>query len=211
MALAAGLILIFLARLDWSLVAFRLAVVNSFILFLWIFLPFSHPGRIVLTLGPLSATREGLLYALAITIKSNTIILAAMALLSTSTFFALVHALRHLKVPDKLVHMFFFTFRYFFVIHQEYLRLRAAMRVRCFRPGTNLHTYRSLGWLLGMLLVRSYDRSERVYQAMLCRGFKGRFWLLEHFHYHGRDLIFLGLMVLFTATLAVGQWTDLGR
>ena len=64
---------------------------------------------------------------------------------------------------DKLVHLFFFTFRYFQVIHQEYLRLRAAMRIRCFQPGTNGHTYRMLAYLLGMLLVRSYDRGQRLW------------------------------------------------
>lgn len=210
-SLAGGLLLVLLARLDLALAAVRLAIVNGFVLFLWLFLPFSHPGPTVFTLGPLAASREGLDLALAITIKSNAIILAALALLSTSTVFALVHALRHFRVPDKLVNLFFFTFRYFHVIHQEYLRLRAAMRVRCFRPGTNLHTYRSLAFLVGMLLVRSFDRSERVYQAMLCRGFKGRFWILDHFHFHGRDYVFLGVMIVYAALLAVGQWTNICR
>ncbi len=208
-ALSAGFALILLARLDWRKVTYRLAVVNGFILFLWLFLPFSHPGQPVFQLGPLTATREGLLYSLILTIKSNAVILAIMALLSTTTIFATVHALRHLKTPDKLVHLFFFTFRYFQVIHEEYLRLRAAMRIRCFHPGTNRHTYRSLAYLLGMLLVRSFDRSERVYQAMLCRGYQGRFWLLSHFHLHGRDLVFLSLSLTFSLLLAVAQWSNL--
>ncbi len=207
--LGASILLILLARLSWGLVLTRLAIVNTFIIFLWLFLPFSHPGQPVFHLGPLTASKEGLAYALAITIKSNGIILAIIALLSTSTFFSLIHALRHLKAPDKLVHLFFFTFRYFQVIHQEYLRLRAAMRVRCFRPRSNMHTYRSLAYLIGMLLVRSYDRSERVYQAMLCRGYHGKFWILDHFHLHGRDVVFLILMTIFNLILAVGQWTNL--
>ena len=207
--LATGAVLVLLARLPARLVVIRLAMVNTFILFLWVFLPFSHPGEAVFRLGPLTATREGLDYALAITVKSNAIILAVMALLGTSTLSSLIHALRHFKVPDKLVHLFFFTFRYFQVIHQEYLRLRAAMRVRCFQAKTTLHTYRSLGYLVGMVLVRSFDRSDRVHQAMVCRGYDGRFWVLDHFHLHDRDLVFLAVMMAVNLFLAVAQWTNL--
>ena len=181
-ALAASLILVALGRLDIKIVLVRLAIVNTFVFFLWVFLPFSQGGREVFHLGPLTAGTDGIYLALAITIKSNAIILAIMALLGTSTFNSLVHALRHLKMPDKLVHLFFFTFRYFQVIHQEYTRLRAAMKVRCFRPGNNLHTYRSMAYLVGMLLVKSSDRAERVHQAMLCRGYQGKLWVLDHFH-----------------------------
>ncbi|MFW5792080.1 MAG: energy-coupling factor transporter transmembrane component T family protein, partial [Desulfohalobiaceae bacterium] len=88
-------------------------------------------------------------------------------------------------------------------IEQEYLRLRRAMKTRAFRPRTNLHTYRSYGHLLGMLFVRSFDRAERVHQAMRCRGFKGRFYSLTEFSLTSRDVVFgLACMVL-TATLIV--------
>jgi len=210
-ALAVSALLVGLARLSGRRVLVRLALVNVFVLLLWFFLPFSHPGQVLFRLGPLEATREGMLLTLAITLKSNAIILAVIALLATSTVFSLVHALRHLKVPDKLVNLSFFTFRYFQVIHREYLRLRAAMRVRCFRPRTDRHTYRSLAYLVGMLLVRSFDRSERVYQAMLCRGYQGRFWILDHFSLQRRDLVFLGGIALFTLAMAAGQWSTLLR
>lgn len=206
LGLAGSVALCALARLGFKDVLTRLALVNSFILFLWFFLPFSHPGRVVFELGPFKATEEGFFYTLTITLKSNAIILTLISLIATSTVFSLVHALRHLKAPDKLVHLFFFTFRYFQVIHGEYHRLRDAMRVRCFRPGTNMHTYRSLAYLVGMLLVRSFDRAERVHQAMLCRGYQGKFWLLDHFHSERRDAVFLAIMLGFTLILALGPW-----
>lgn len=208
--LAGSIVLLLLARLPVIQVARRLAVVNVFIVFIWFFLPFSYPGRPVFDIGPFTATREGIWYALNITIKSNAILLVIISLLTTSPVFALVHALRHLYVPDKLVNLFFFTFRYFQVIHQEYHRLRDAMRVRCFHGHkTSMHTYRSLSYLVGMLLVRSFDRSERVYQAMLCRGYKGRFWILDHFSIQRRDLVFLGFVLCYVSGLAVLQWTNL--
>ena len=209
LALAAGAILVLLAGLNFHQVGRRLFVVNTFVLLLWIVLPFSYPGEAVFSIGPLAATREGLLYALAITIKSNAIILTIIALLATSPVFSLVHALTHLKAPMKLVQLLFFTFRYFHVMHQEYQRLRKAMRIRCFTARTDLHTYRSLAYLVGMLLVRSFDRSERVYQAMICRGFHGEFWVLDHFSLRGRDMIFLAIMIAFILFLSTVQWTNL--
>ena len=80
------------------------------------------------------------------------------------------HALGHLHVPRKLAHLLLFTVRYLDVLDREYRRLRAAMKVRSFRPRMSLHTYRAYGYLVGMLLVRSFDRSERMLAAMKCRG-----------------------------------------
>jgi cobalt/nickel transport system permease protein len=199
--LPAGLIVC--ARLDLHRVLIRLAIVNSFILFLWLFLPFTTPGETIYTLGPLSVQREGIHHALLITLKSNSIILMVLALLGTSQIFTLVHALSHLLVPDKLVHLFFFCFRYIHVIHEEYHRLMNAMRIRGFRPRTDMHTYRSYAYLVGMLLVRSFDRSQRVLQAMKCRGFKGKFFILHHYEMKRHDYAMAGSSLAFSALIWV--------
>ncbi|RLB04429.1 MAG: cobalt ECF transporter T component CbiQ, partial [Deltaproteobacteria bacterium] len=110
-------ILVFWARLPSRTVFKRLLVVNGFVIFLWFILPFSYDGKELISLGPLVATDVGVYQVLKITIKSNAIIMCLMALLSTSPTFMLVHALHHLKVPSKLVHLFFFTYRYIHVIY----------------------------------------------------------------------------------------------
>jgi len=213
LSLLTAAVLTGLARLSLTKVINRLLLVNTFILLLWFILPFSFPATgadpPVFILGPLSASREGVLLALGITVKSNAIVLMLIALLATSNIFNLVHALVHLKAPEKLVQLLFFTFRYFHVMHQEYLKLRAAMRVRGFQAGTNMHTYKSLAYLAGMLLIRSLDRSERVHQAMLCRGFDGRFWVLDHFRFKPRDWVFLAVMTGLILWLGLGQWSSL--
>lgn len=201
-----SLIVIAMARLKIREVFYRLLVVNGFILLLWIFLPFTFPGDTLFSIGRLTASREGVIYSLLITIKSNTIILSCIALIATSSITTLVHAMRHLYVPDKLVHLFFFCYRYIHVIHLEYTRLLNAMRIRCFTPKTNIHTYRTYAHLVAMLLLKSYDRSERVYNAMLCRGFKGNFWMLDHFSLKGSDLISGTVMLLYIVGLVFLQW-----
>jgi cobalt/nickel transport system permease protein len=64
------------------------------------------------------------------------------------------------------------------------------MKTRGFRPRLSSHTYRTIGYLVGMLLVRSLDRSERVMAAMKCRGFRGQFYLLDHFAFSRWDIWF---------------------
>jgi cobalt/nickel transport system permease protein len=64
-----------------------------------------------------------------------------------------------------------------------------------------------LGYLVGMLLVRSLDRSERIVRAMKCRGFRGRFYLLDHFHFSAGDVRFAAAWLLTLAVLSVLEWT----
>ncbi len=202
-ALVFPIVLIGVARINLGRVLSRLAVVNAFVLFLWLFLPFTFPGEVLYSLGPLEIHREGLLYALLITLKSNAIVLMVIALLGTSPIFNLVHALSHMGVPDKLVHIFFFCFRYVHVIHEEYHRLATAMKIRGFKPKSDIHTYRAYAYLVGMILVGSFDRSKRILAAMKCRGFSGRFYILHHYEMKRFDYLMAISSVVFSAALLV--------
>ncbi len=205
-ALGFAFILLMIARLSFREVFWRLAVVNGFVLFLWVFLPWTVPGQELFTFGPITGSREGVLLAGAITLKSNAILIAFIVLLSSSSPFTLFHALSHLRMPGKIVHLFFFCYRYIFVIQSEYKRLRTAMKMRAFQPGTNLHTYRSFAYLVGMLLVKSFDRSERVYQAMLCRGFQGEYPTLVNFYVKRLDILYGIGMFCMLLTMFIIEW-----
>ena len=206
LGLVFAIFLVALARLNPKQVLTRLLIVNTFVAFLWIFLPFTFPGKPLFSIWGLQISRQGIETCIEITIKSNAIVLASMALLSTSTVFGLVHGLHHLRVPNKLVHLFFFSFRYIHVIHMEYHKIIDAMKARGFEPDTSLKTYRAYAYLIGTLFLKSSERSKRVYEAMICRGFDGTFWVFQHFSFRKRDLlalIFMGIYVLF---LAFMQW-----
>lgn len=196
------LVFLALARLPLKKLALRFAVVNGFIFFLWLIIPFTTKGGPVFHIGPLVATDAGLRLALLITLKSNAIIGCVLWGLATSRIFDLAHSLMHLKVPGRLVHLIFLTHRYLFVVQGEFKRLRTAMKVRGFSPGTNLHTYKSYANLVGMLLVNSFDRSERVYQAMKLRGYEeGELWLLKHFHFGRADAAVILVSILYIGGL----------
>lgn len=187
--IALGLVL--LARLDLATVGRRLSVVFGFLLLLWLILPLTYEGDPVGRLGPLVWHRPGMALAARISLKSFSILAAFTALLATMTVSTLGHALDRMGLPIKLVHLLLMCYRYIFVIEQEYRRLNAAMRIRAFRPRTSLHTYRSYAYLVGMLFVRAAARAERVHQAMLCRGFQGRFHTMARFPKHAGNRLFL--------------------
>jgi cobalt/nickel transport system permease protein len=92
------------------------------------------------------------------------------------------------------------------VIYFEYIRLVNAMKVRCFHPRSDLHTYKAYAHLAGMVMLKSYDRSERVYGVMLCRGFRGKFWVLDHFSLKRGDIISFIIMLIYLTGLGFLQW-----
>lgn len=157
----------------------RLIALEGLMAMILITLPFTIPGETWFQLGPLTASREGALAALTIILKAHSIVLALLALVGGIEPVALGHALSRLRLPDKLVHLFLFTVRYIDVLNDEYRRLRLAMRARAFVARSDRHTWNTLGWLVGMLLVRSLERSRRIMAAMKCRGFHGRLYLLD--------------------------------
>ncbi len=174
-----------------------------FMVMIVILLPFSAPGDALFTIGPLSYSHQGLAEALLIAIKGNAIVLMITALLATMDVVRLGHALRSLKTPDKLAHLFLFTVRYIDLLEHEYQRLRTAMRTRCFCPRMNMHTYRTMAYLVAMLLVRSFERSGRIMAAMKLRGFQGRFYTIHPEHLTARDAWFSGG---FTVALVAMAW-----
>jgi cobalt/nickel transport system permease protein len=208
-AAALGGLLVVLARIPAVPLARRLLRLNSFMAVVFVLVPVTYPGRPALTIGALTYTMEGLTWCAVLVVKANAIVLAVTALLGTVELFELGHAFEHLRVPDKLIHLFMFTLRYLDVLHHEYENLMRAMKARAFRPRMSRHTYAGYGNLVAMLLVRSLERSERIMAAMKCRGFRSRFHIFRHFEFHKRDLVFasLGVAVL----IALGVMEAVGR
>jgi cobalt/nickel transport system permease protein len=201
LSLSTGLLL--LSRMPILRMFKRMAMMDGFIVFMLVLLPFTTPGDPIFTLWGLTASWQGLRQAVEIALTANAVILALMVLVGTMEPVTLGHALHKMRCPETLVHLLMFTIRYIEVLRQEYLRLRAAMKVRGFRPGTNWHTYRSFGYLVGMMLIRAIERSERILNAMKCRGFSGRIRLLQEFTLTRRDHIFAASLLALCLALIV--------
>lgn len=187
----------------------RLIPVNTLILFLWLFLPFTFKGTTLFTLFGWPITREGIEFAAMISVKSNVIMLILIALILSTPIVTIAHAMHELKVPKKIVHLFFFTLRYIHVIHNEYTRVLNSMKIRSFKPKTDFHTYRTYAYMIGMLLIRSLDRAQRVHNAMKCRGFNGTLYSLSNFSIQKTDKITFGIMIFLLSILGIMEWTTI--
>lgn len=183
------------ARLPAGPTLRRVAMMDGFILVMLMLLPFTVPGEAAFWVFGWPASWAGLERAAGIALTANAVVLMLLSLVGSMEPTTLGHALARLRCPESLVHLLLFTVRYIAVVEDEYRRLRRAMKARGFRPRTNGHTLRSLGYLVGMLLVRAMERSERILQAMKCRGFTGRLMLLDDLRYRRRDALF-ALMLL---------------
>ncbi|MFH1075695.1 MAG: cobalt ECF transporter T component CbiQ [Pseudomonadota bacterium] len=205
-ALILGMISVTVACLEVKALVKRLFIINGFILFLWFFLPFTSEGDILFSVGHLNVFSEGVENALLITLKSNAIALICIGLLATSPIPLIIYTLSCMRFPMKLVQLFSFGYRYLHLLHLEFHRLENALKVRCFLPGTNLHTYRTFAYFLASLLLRSYDRSQRVYQAMLCRGFTGVYWMMDELVWRNSDTIGAIIILICIWGMAFLRW-----
>jgi cobalt/nickel transport system permease protein len=148
----------------------RVALETPFLLFA-VFLPLVGGGPRIEVAG-LSLSQEGLWAAWTIVAKATLGVTASVILVSTTEVPHLLRGLGQLRVPAVMVAIAGFMVRYLEVIAGELGRMRTAMAARGYRP-RRLGQARALGMAGGALFVRSYERGERVHQAMLARGFQG--------------------------------------
>lgn len=204
--LVIAVICVLVSRVPFREFRGKMFVLNMFVLMIIGTTPWGSGGETLFRVGDVCSYEwNGLVKALLVGVKANTILLLTMGLTATIDVVTLGHALSHLRVPAKLSHLFMFSVRFLDVIHREYLRLKMAMKVRGFHAGMNLRTYKTLACFAGVLIVRSVDRSERVENAMKCRGFHGDFHLFHHFRLSGADLLFGGVGMIVFIGLAVGE------
>jgi cobalt/nickel transport system permease protein len=74
------------------------------------------------------------------------------------------------------------TYRYLFTLWWELTRVRWALATRGFQPRGTRRSHRTLANVIGVSLVRSLERTERIHFALQCRGFEGRLRTMHRFH-----------------------------
>lgn len=179
LALAAAVVSVALARIPFRYPLRRLAAMGTFLAMFLVVMPVTAPARMGDTvvvfehLSFVSFNLRGLLLALLICLKASAIALLVEPLVATSGFSVTIQALARLRVPAVVCQMLLLAYRYIFVFQEEVGRMGKGMRSRGFRKRTDVETLRTMGNFLGMLMVRSFERTERVYDAMLARGYDG--------------------------------------
>lgn len=135
-------------------------------------------------------------YALLIFLRANLILTANVLLFYHHGAMGIYHGFAGLKLPDRFTVLLFFVVKYIEILGLEYRKLRESLKVRSFRPKTSIFTYKTIGFLVGMLFVKSMERSKALHHAMILRGFQGK---LYHFNYR----VFLPSDILLFSALII--------
>jgi cobalt/nickel transport system permease protein len=134
---------------------------------------------------------------LALLLRSVLSLILLVLLTNTTPFAELVRALRSFGCPRTLTANLSFLYRYAFVLTDEVLRMRQARACRQTAPMPLRRELKTLGAMLGVLLIRSFERAESMYMAMLSRGYSGEIPTLAPRRFGPRDLAFLALIAAF--------------
>ena len=181
----------------------RSLVVIPFVLLIAIFIPFLKEGEIAGSYSfaslHLTVTYDGLIILFNVLSKSWLSVLSMLALASTTKFPELLKGFEKLGMPRVMVMVISFMYRYVFVLGDEVMRMKCARDARSFGGNSKWHI-KTIGNIIGMMFIRTYERGERVYVAMVSRGFIGKIKILNDLHVKKQDIYF---MLSFLAFLTI--------
>jgi cobalt/nickel transport system permease protein len=166
-----------LSALPFSFLRQRLSYPGLFILAVVILLPFTSGETVLGQWGVIRLRREGLETTALIVGRFLSIFSLGFILLGTTPFFTLVQSLRRLGLPTVMADMALLTYRYLHNMGDTLTTMHQAMQLRGLGQNSEKgwrmkwRSLQRLALLIGNLLLRSYEQSERVYKAMALRGY----------------------------------------
>lgn len=203
----AVLALIGLSRVTLLVLLRRVAVEFAFIAVVLLGTLFREEGAVVWQWGWFSVTTMGLIVLGSVTLKALLSLLVLNVLTLTTSIPALLHALVELRTPPLLVAILASMYRYIAVLIEEFSSMRRAAISRNLLQGKRWQRL-VIGNMIGSLFIRTYERGERVYQAMLSRGYRGLPPVAEARPGGRRDILALTLTALLTVLGQVVYWNS---
>ncbi|NOX20034.1 MAG: cobalt ECF transporter T component CbiQ [Nitrospirae bacterium] len=200
--------IIALAEIPLGFILKKLVIVSPFVLMVAIFNPFLDKTPVMELYGITITT--GWISFLSIIVKFILTISAALLLIATTSFVGICEGLSRMRVPEVFVVQLMLLYRYIFVLVEEALRMVRARDSRSFgKKGRGIKTFINLA---GILLVRTIHRADRIYSAMLSRGYSGTIPQKRTHRIRTKEVFYLiiwvGLFILFrkyNLSLAIGQ------
>ena len=133
---------------------------------------------------------HGMEAALLLTAKAITLVTLFLTAQATAPLETTLKAAHALSIPGLFIQLALLTYRYVFVPRRRAERVYGSLCAFAgYRNRISRHSYRTAGHIAGTLLVRGYERAERVGQAMRCRGFDGQFRSLTTFSSRPADVV----------------------
>jgi len=195
-----------ISELPGSFMMTRLRYPSFFLLVVVLLLPFLSGHTIIMSIGPLDLRQEGLVAVLLIATRFLSILTIGLVLFGTAPFLTTIKAMRALGLPAILTDMAFLSFRYLGEIGGDLQRMETSMRLRGFHERRfSRHGFAILAWLGGSILVRSYERSEWVYKAMIMRGYGQATRPRDEFHASSYDITVLCIALVLASGFVTGD------
>lgn len=155
-------------------------------------------GKFIL---PLILTREGISLSTGLLIKSALFLWASILLFSTTRFNELLYVLRKSGIPQLIIILLAFMYRYVFLLIDEMERVYTGYQARIFKRQSVGNFLKTLSFLVRAIFIRSFERSGRIYQAMCARGFRGEIYLMQQPRFSPADIYKLAGFI----TLIIGM------
>ncbi len=152
---------------------------------------FIYIGFIPITYGVISFT--------SLLIKGCLTVTAGGLLICTMSIEDLAKALRKLHVPKLITSQLVFMYRYIFILIESVEQVNNAYMLRA--PNQKGINFKVWGSLLGQLLLRSFDKAERIYNAMILRGFNGEYVSYVNEKLKITDFIYILSWIVFLLTV----------
>ena len=171
----------------------KVLIVSTFAIFIGIFNPL-FDTRVLYNLFGISVSGGWISFS-SILLKFFLTMCSALLLISTTSFPGICHALRKLGIPEIFISQLLFLYRYIFVLVEETLRMVRARDLRSFgKRGKGMSVFINL---IGTLFMRTIERAERIYQAMLSRGFSGTIHYVKIDRFRKTDFVCLSVTGVF--------------
>jgi cobalt/nickel transport system permease protein len=175
----------------------RSLVVLPFIIGMGIFNPIFDRRTYIVVEG--ISISFGWISFISLIIKCSLTVLSGLLLIATTGIEKIAVALRKLKVPKIFVTQVLLTYRYISVLLEEVERILKAYHLRA--PMEKGVSIKASGSLMGLMLLRAFDRANRVYNAMKLRGFDGEYSFGIESRLTIWSIIYLFLWVIFFITV----------
>ena len=138
---------------------------------------------------------DGMLSFAAVMVKTFLCVSAVLVLIATTPSFTLFLQLRKFHIPKVLVLTLMMTYRYIFLLLEEVGNMTQSYHLRA--PEQKGIQMKDMGTFLAQLIFRCFDRSERIYNAMECRGFTGEYCCASETKIIAADLLWGAGFVFF--------------
>lgn len=203
-ALLLSFLMIFFAKLPIKFIVKRIWSPFLFILiFAAALLLSSSGGEVLWTFGFLEITKESALNAALILVRATAAIIMITVLLATTRFDTIIKVLYDLKMPVFLLQILMFSYRYIFVFSDELENMKNSMASKGFRPKLSMRMFSSIANMLGMLLIKSFERGDDVYRSMIAKGYTGKPAIITENKMKSADYVIVSAIIIFALAIHV--------